>query len=190
MRTRTCNNVTVVPVGRPISNGVTTAYIALGSNLGDKRRNIKDAIRMIRRLQGTSVTAVSGLYRTPAEGRAYRSCLRQIHRGGQAGNIQQPNFINAAIEIKTSLSAQELLDKLSAIEKTLGRVRVDGKLLPRTIDLDILLYGQKVYRLKRLTVPHPRMHRRRFVLEPLCELAPDLVHPVLKKPIRDLLKKI
>ena len=173
MRTRVYNNLTAVPEGRPISNGVTTAYIALGSNLGDKRQNIKMAIRFIKQIGGTSVTGVSGFYRTPAEGR-----------------IQQPNFINAVIKIKTSLSALTLLRKLLRIEKTLGRVRVSGKLLPRTIDLDILLYGQKTYRLPHLTIPHPRMHRRRFVLEPLCELAPDLMHPVLHCPMKTLLTKI
>jgi len=152
-----------------------TAYIALGSNLGDKQQNIKMSIRSIKQLKNTSVTGISGFYRTPAEGRAY---------------IQQPNFINAAIEIKTSLPAMALLKELLRIEKTLGRVRVNGKLLPRTIDLDILLYGQKTYRSSHLTIPHPRMHRRRFVLEPLCELVPDLIHPVLNKPICTLLSKL
>lgn len=152
-----------------------TAYIALGSNLGDKQQNIKMSIRSIKQLKNTSVTGISGFYRTPAEGRAY---------------IQQPNFINAAIEIKTSLPAMALLKELLRIEKTLGRVRVNGKLLPRTIDLDILFYGQKTYRSSHLTIPHPRMHRRRFVLEPLCELVPDLIHPVLNKPICTLLSKL
>lgn len=154
-----------------------TAYIALGSNLGDKQQNIKQAIRSIKQLKNTSVTGISELYRTLPE-----------------GNIPQPNFINAAIEIQTSLPATTLLKELLRIEKTLGRVRVSGlpagrhgKLLPRTIDLDILLYGQKSYHLPHLNIPHPRMHRRRFVLEPLCELAPDLIHPVLHRPIKALL---
>lgn len=164
-----------------------TAYIALGSNLGNKRQNIKMAIRSIKQLKDTSVTGISGLYQTLPEGRAYR----------QAGNIPQPNFINAAIEIQTSLPATTLLKELLRIEKTLGRVRVSGlpagrhgKLLPRTIDLDILLYGRNSYRLPHLTIPHPRMHRRRFVLEPLCELAPDLMHPVLHCPMKILLTRI
>ncbi|MBI5779096.1 MAG: 2-amino-4-hydroxy-6-hydroxymethyldihydropteridine diphosphokinase [Planctomycetes bacterium] len=150
-----------------------TAYIALGSNLGDKQQNIKIAIRSIKQIKDTRVTGVSGIYRTPAE-----------------GNIQQPNYINAVIEMKTSLSAIALLKESSRIEKTLGRVRINDRLLPRTIDLDILLYGQKIYRLPHLTIPHPRMHKRRFVLEPLCELAPELMHPVLNKPICALLKKL
>lgn len=157
-----------------------TAYIALGSNLGDKQQNIKMSIRSIKQLKNTSVTGISGFYRTLAEGRAYR----------QADSIQQPNFVNAAIEIKTSLSAMALLKELLRIEKTLGRFRVNGKLLPRPIDLDILLYGQKTYRSSHLTIPHPRMHRRRFVLEPLCELVPNLIHPVLNKPICTLLSKL
>jgi 2-amino-4-hydroxy-6-hydroxymethyldihydropteridine diphosphokinase len=152
---------------------VITAYIALGSNLGDKQQNIKQAIRSIKRLKNTSVIGISGLYRTLPE-----------------GNIPQPNFINAAIEIQTSLPATTLLKKLLRIEKTLGRIRVKDKLLPRTIDLDILLYGQKSYRLPHLTIPHPRMHQRRFVLEPLCELAPDLIHPVLHCPMKTLLTRI
>lgn len=151
---------------------MTTAYIALGSNLGDKRQNIKMAIRSIKQLKNTSVTGISGLYRTPAE-----------------GNIQQPNFINAVIEIKTSLPAMALLNKLSRIETALGRARVSGRLLPRTIDLDILLYGRKIYRSAHLAIPHPRMHRRRFVLEPLCELVPNLTHPTLNKPMKTLLGK-
>lgn len=150
-----------------------TAYIALGSNLGDKRQNIKMAIRSINQLKDTAVTGVSGLYRTLPE-----------------GNTPQPNFINAVIKMQTSLPATTLLKELLRIEKTLGRVRINSRLLPRTIDLDILLYGRKSYRLPHLTIPHPRMHRRRFVLEPLCELAPDLIHPVLYCPIKTLLTKI
>ena len=180
MRTRVYNNLTVVPKGRPISNGVTTTYIALGSNLGDKRQNIKMAIRSVKQLKKTSVTGVSKLYRTLPENRACR----------QAGNTPQPNFINAVIKIETTLPATTLLKELLRIEKTLGRIRIGGQLLPRTIDLDVLLYGRKSYRLPHLTIPHPRMHRRRFVLEPLCELAPDLTHPLLNKSICTLLKKL
>jgi len=150
-----------------------TAYIALGSNLNDKQQNIKTAIRYIEKLKNTSVTGVSGLYRTLPE-----------------GNTPQPNFINAVLKIQTSLPAIILLKELLRIEKILGRIRVKDKLLPRTIDIDILLYGDKSYHLPQLTIPHPRMHKRRFVLDPLCELAPKLMHPILHSPIKILKNNI
>lgn len=91
----------------------------------------------------------------------------------------------------TTLSARALLDALLAIEQRLGRVRVPGeKWGPRTIDLDVLLYGDAVIDEPGLTVPHPRMHERRFVLEPLAEIAPEVIHPVLKKSVREMLKAL
>ena len=146
------------------------AYIALGSNLGNKRLNIETGIQLIKKISQTKFKRVSRLYKTPAEGKT-----------------NQPNFLNAVARIDTELDAETLLDELMSIEKRVGRVRTGEKNEPRVIDLDILLYGNEVYNNIRLTIPHPRMHQRRFVLEPLNEIAPDLVHPTLWKTIRILL---
>ena len=149
------------------------AYIALGSNLGNKRLNIENAIKLIGKIERTTLVRTSGIYKTVPEGRA-----------------NQPSFLNAVAEIHTSLSTDNLLDRLMQAEKQIGRTRSGKRNEPRVIDLDILLYGQETYHLPHLIIPHPRMHRRRFVLEPLCEIAPDLIHPVLHKTMRALLKKL
>lgn len=149
------------------------AYIALGSNLGNKRLNIIKAIRFISHIKQTVLTHRSGLYRTPP-----------------AGKSNQPNFLNAVVEIKTSLSAMNLLKEILKIEKRMGRVRSDERWAPRIIDIDILLYNQDTYHSSRLIVPHPRMHQRRFVLEPLCDISPDLIHPISHKLMSVLLKEL
>lgn len=147
------------------------AYIALGSNLGDRARLIRAALDALARAPGVNVTRVSTLHETPAV-------------GGPEGS---PPFLNAAAEIETTLSPRELLSLMLEIEQSLGRRRRE-KWSPRTIDLDLLLYADRIIDEPTLHVPHPLMHEREFVLRPLAEIAPDAVHPVLKLPIRKLLE--
>ena len=147
----------------------TFAYVALGANLGDRRASIERAIDLLRNTPGVTVTKISSL-------REYAAV------GGPAGS---PPFLNAAAEIQATLSPRALLARLLDIERQLGRQRRE-KWGPRTIDLDLLLYGERIIHEPDLRVPHPLMHQRRFVLEPLREIAPDAFHPVLQRRIAEL----
>src|SRR5262249_15637760 len=133
-----------------------TAYIALGSNLGDRRDYLDRALQALQEHPGINVTQVSG-YRETAP------------VGGPPG---QSPYLNAAAELRTDLEPNELLRVLLEVERNLGRVR-EERFGPRTIDLDLLLYGDRVLAGPSLTVPHPRMQERPFVLEPLAEIAPN-----------------
>lgn len=149
------------------------AYIGLGSNLGDRRANVEEAIGRIAALPGTRVVRSSSLYESEPLGDA------------------KTWFVNAAIEIDTELAADALLKRLLAIEETMGRKRVKGKKWgSRIIDLDILLFDQEVIDRKSLKVPHPELHKRRFVLLPLAELVPHVVHPQLGQSISALLATV
>jgi 2-amino-4-hydroxy-6-hydroxymethyldihydropteridine diphosphokinase len=145
------------------------AYIALGSNLGDREQNIRAAITALDRSPDTHITKVSSLVENPAVG----------------GPANSPDFLNGAAEIETTLSPHELLHRLLEIEKSLGRHRRE-KWEPRIIDLDVILYGDQCISSSDLTVPHPLMHARRFVLGPLAELAPNLKHPAIGLTIATL----
>ncbi len=142
-------------------------YLSLGSNVGDREAKLRDAQA---RLGATGrLVAVSSFYETePLE------------------FTEQPWFLNCAVAIETSKTPQQLMSEILRIEQEMGRRRVQIK-GPRLIDIDILLFDSDIMDLKELTIPHPAMHRRRFVLEPLAEIAPGVLHPVLNKTIRELL---
>jgi 2-amino-4-hydroxy-6-hydroxymethyldihydropteridine diphosphokinase len=139
---------------------VTRAYVGLGANLGDRERMLRAAVDALAAEEGIEVVSVSTLRETEP-----------------VGVGEQPRFLNGAAELETPLTARELLDRLLTVEQRFGRVRIPGEHGPRTLDLDLLLYGDEVIDEPGLTVPHPRLHERRFVLEPLAELAPGLVVP-------------
>jgi 2-amino-4-hydroxy-6-hydroxymethyldihydropteridine diphosphokinase len=137
------------------------AFVGLGSNLGDPRGQIERALVLLGAQDGVEIVAVSSLRETDP-----------------VGFDDQPQFLNGAAELRTSLPARDLLERLLAIERRLGRVRGEGpRFGPRTIDLDLLLYGDEVLDQPGLVVPHPRVHERRFALEPLAELDPTLEIP-------------
>jgi 2-amino-4-hydroxy-6-hydroxymethyldihydropteridine diphosphokinase len=146
-----------------------TAYIALGANLGDRRANIDRALALLRASPGVTVMKISSLLENPAVG----------------GPADSPPFLNAVAEIETTLPPRDLLARLLEIERQLGRERRE-KWDPRLIDLDLILYGDEILDDPDLKIPHPLMHTRRFVLDPLKEIAPGAVHPVLKQRIADL----
>jgi 2-amino-4-hydroxy-6-hydroxymethyldihydropteridine diphosphokinase len=146
-----------------------TAYIALGSNLGDRREYLDRALQALRETAGIAVSKVSAYYETAPV-------------GGPPG---QGAFLNAAAELQTDLDPDELLRTLLETELKLGRIR-EVHHGPRTIDLDLLLYGDLVRSTATLTLPHPRMHERLFVLQPLADIAPDLRHPISGMTIREL----
>lgn len=135
------------------------AYVALGSNLGDPQATVQAALQALKALPGSTLVAVSSLYRT-----------------APVGLKNQPDFINAVAALDTQLSAEDLLGALFAIEARFGRKR-EFHHAPRTLDLDLLLHGSETRSTARLTLPHPRMHERAFVLLPLVEIAPEATIP-------------
>jgi len=145
-------------------------YISLGSNMGDKRKYLRDAIEQIGIRLGRIVKE------------------SKIYEAAPWGHTKQPDFYNQVIEVETELSPLQLLQGCLEIEKSLGRERniLWGE---RIIDLDILLYDGRSVQLENLNIPHPYLHLRNFVLVPLCEIAPDLIHPTMELSIRQLLDR-
>ena len=150
---------------------MTKAFVGIGSNLGDREAYVRRALELLAAEEGIEVVAVSELRETEP-----------------VGPVEQGPFVNGAALLATELSPQDLLDRLLAIEQRLGRVR-NERFGPRTIDLDLLVYGDQVIDEPGLTVPHPRLHERRFALEPLADLAPELVVPG-RGPISALLAEL
>jgi 2-amino-4-hydroxy-6-hydroxymethyldihydropteridine diphosphokinase len=147
----------------------TVAYLGLGANLGDPIQMLTEAVHVLGDTDGISATRCSSLYRT-----------------SPVGKTNQPDFVNIVVRIETTLSADDLMTVILDIEHTLGRVRTD-RWGPRTIDIDLLIYGDSRIETERLTVPHPRMLGRRFVLVPLIEIAHDLQVPGTKKSLKEFL---
>jgi len=150
---------------------MATAFVGIGSNLGDRETNLTRAIDLLSAEDGIEVVAVSELRETDP-----------------VGPVEQGPFLNGAVEVETSLAPHELLGRLLSVENRVGRVR-NERWGPRTIDLDLLLYGGERVNEADLTVPHPRLHERRFALEPLADLDPTLEVPGLG-PISTLLAKL
>ncbi|MCK5226431.1 MAG: 2-amino-4-hydroxy-6-hydroxymethyldihydropteridine diphosphokinase [Planctomycetes bacterium] len=167
----------------------TTAYIGLGSNLGDRTEAINNAVRMLFASGQIGVAAVSDIIETAA-----------------LGDCQQPNYLNCVAKIETSLNAKNLFNKLCGIEAKLGRIRLSNgstrtsaelsrmpspsKWSPRTIDLDLLLFGDEIINDTNLIVPHSQMHLRTFVLKGMCQLDSQLLHPVLKESMNNLAARL
>ena len=150
---------------------MTTAYLGLGANLGDRAANLAEAARRIACPQ-VRVRRVSSTWETAPR-----------------GILEQPWFLNQVIEIETDLAPFELFQHLQKVEREMGRARAEPN-GPRLIDIDILIFGDWHLDVPGLVIPHPRMSERRFVLEPLAELAPDLRHPVTKLTVREMLAAV
>ncbi len=148
-------------------------YISIGSNLGNRYKNCRFGIDQLAGLVSSSLMKQSFFYETQP-----------------VGYEEQDWFLNAAIQMETLLEPHDLLGWLKAIEAASGRDFNQIRFGPRTLDLDILLYGDLVFCGTNLKIPHPRMHERRFVLKPLCDIDPEIVHPVFKKSVAHLLKEL
>jgi 2-amino-4-hydroxy-6-hydroxymethyldihydropteridine diphosphokinase len=150
---------------------MATAFVGIGSNLGDREGHLRQALDLLAAEESIEVVAVSSLRETEP-----------------VGPVEQGPFLNGAVQMATELPPRELLERLLDVEQRLGRVRLE-RFGPRTIDLDLLVYGDEVVDEPGLTLPHPRLHERRFALEPLAELAPDLTVPG-RGPVSALLAEL
>lgn len=153
-----------------------TVYLALGSNIGRRKYHLSKALKLIEEC-GLDITKKSKIYKTKA-----------------VSKIKQDDFLNMCVEAKTTHSPEKLLTAIQLIEKQIGRTRKEKKKVgyekPRIIDIDIIFYGNKIVGRRNLKIPHPRMHKRKFVLEPLSEIAPLIKHPLQHKTVCELLKNL
>lgn len=149
-----------------------TAYISVGSNLGDKLENCRRGIRQLERDE----------VRLKAESRIYQT--------EPVDYLDQDWFINIVVKIETLLDPSRLLRRLQSIQRKAGRLQDSIRFGPRVLDLDIIFYDEVVIHSAQLVIPHPRMHKRRFVLQPLCDIDPAIMHPVLKTDVRTLLNRL
>jgi 2-amino-4-hydroxy-6-hydroxymethyldihydropteridine diphosphokinase len=147
---------------------MATSYIAVGSNLGDRKENLKTAKDYLEKIEGIQFLKSSSVYETEP-----------------VGGPPQGKYLNAVWKVETSLEPKQLLEKLLGIEAQMGRIRKE-KNGPRPIDLDILFYEDRILHESDLEIPHPQLQTREFVLKPLMDLAPDFVHPELKKTVREM----
>jgi len=155
------------------SNQKNTAFISMGSNMGDRLNNCRNGIFLLNKVDSVFVENLSNFYLTePME------------------FIDQSWFVNAAAQIKTSAGPLQLITILKTVETEMGRVSSEHRYGPRILDFDIIFYDDEIIDTPELVVPHPRMHYREFVLRPLCELCPDKNHPILKKNMKQLLDGI
>lgn len=152
---------------------VHEVYISVGSNLGGKLDN-----------------CLKGIAALTESGQSTLQCVSRFFRTSPVDYARQDWFVNAVVKIKTALDPSALLDELTAIQQRMGRKADTIRFGPRVLDLDILLYDDLVMRTPRLEIPHPRMHKRAFVLQPICDIEPTIVHPVLGKTVTELLQRL
>jgi 2-amino-4-hydroxy-6-hydroxymethyldihydropteridine diphosphokinase len=149
------------------------AYISVGSNIGDKLANCQEGIRALAETVHSKILAQSNFYTTEP-----------------VDYEDQDWFINAMVKLETAQDPFQLLDQIESIQHAAGRKINPIRFGPRVLDLDIILYNDIIINSKRLVIPHPRMHKRRFVLKPICDINPTVIHPVLKKEMRFLLERL
>jgi dihydroneopterin aldolase/2-amino-4-hydroxy-6-hydroxymethyldihydropteridine diphosphokinase len=149
---------------------IMEVFLGIGANLGNRENNLKEAVARVEEYIG-KVTAFSSIYETEAW-----------------GFQTEDEFLNMVLKVETKLKPSGLLGRILMIESLLGRIRITKQYSSRVIDIDILFYGNKKINDVELIIPHPRLHERKFILVPLCEIAPDLIHPVMNKSIAALLK--
>ena len=149
------------------------AYISIGSNMGNRMANCRGGIKSLH-----------------ADGHSVLSATSAFYRTSPVDYLDQGWFVNAVVKIETTLEPFDLLDLLGSIEKAMGRVKNPIRFGPRVLDMDIILYADHVIETDRLTIPHPRMHKRRFVLRPICDIDATIIHPILGQDMQMLLDNL
>ena len=148
-------------------------YISAGSNMGDRLQNCRKGIEALTQADNSRILAQSRIYKTePVD---YKN---------------QNWFVNMVVKLETALDPFQLLDHIEDIQRAAGRIKDSVRFGPRILDLDIILYDDRIIESERLVVPHPRMHKRRFVLRPICDIDPAVIHPVLKQKVQILLEEL
>ena len=150
-----------------------TAFISIGSNMGDKLDHCRNAIAALSALEGVTIIGRAPFYKT-----------------SPVDYLEQDWFVNTAVQVSTELEPSALLAELQRIQQEAGRVAREIRFGPRTIDLDIIFFDDRIVRTEELEIPHPRMHKRRFVLKPICDIEPETIHPGLGRTVRELLETL